>query len=112
MELTDKVLKDVDEKHITLAIFMDLSKAFDNLDNSILLRKLAYYGINGSALEWFTSYLTGRTQCVEIDGISSDILSLSTGGPQGSILGSLLFLIYIYKYIYIFILIYIYEWHT
>ena len=51
MELTDKVLKDIDEKHITLAIFMDLSKAFDTLDHSILLRKLAYYGINGSALE-------------------------------------------------------------
>ena len=51
MELTDKVLKDIDEKHITLVIFMDLSKAFDTLDHSILLRKLAYYGINGSALE-------------------------------------------------------------
>ena len=94
MELTDKILKDTDEKHITLAIFMDLSKAFDTLDHSILLKKLAYYGINDSALEWFTSYLTGRTQYVEIDGFSSDILSLSTGVPQGSILGPLLFLIY------------------
>ena len=94
MELTDKVLKDIDEKQITLAIFMDLSKGFDTLDHSILLRKLAYYGINGSALEWFTSYLTGRNQYVEIDGISSDILSLSTGVPQSSILCPLLFLIY------------------
>ena len=57
MELTDKVLKDIDEKHITLAIFMDLSKAFDTLDHSILLQKLAYYGINGLCLEWFTSHL-------------------------------------------------------
>ena len=47
MELTDKVLKDIDKKHITLAIFMDLSKAFDTLDHIISLRKLAYYGING-----------------------------------------------------------------
>ena len=94
MELTDKVLKDIDEKHITLAIFMDLSKAFDTLDHSILLRKLAYYGINSSALKWYTSYLTGRTQYVEINAISSDILSLSTGVPQGSILGPLLFLAY------------------
>ena len=94
MELTDNVLKDIDDKHITLAIFMDLSKAFDTLDHGILIWKLAHYGINGIALEWFTSYLTGRTQYVEIDGVSSNILSLSTGVPQGSILGPLLFLIY------------------
>ena len=94
MELTDNVLKDIDYKHITLAIFMDLNKAFDTLDHGILIRKLAHYGINGIALEWFTSYLTDRTQYVEIDGVSSNILSLSTGVPQGSILGPLLFLIH------------------
>ena len=89
IELTDKVLKDIDDKHITLAIFMDLGKAFDTLDHVIWIRKLAHYGINGIALEWFTNYLTGRTQYIEIDGISSNILSLSTGVPQGSILGPL-----------------------
>ena len=94
MELTDKVLKDIDERNISLAIFMDLSKAFDTLDHSILINKLAYYGIHGAALRWFTSYLTGRSQYVEIDGVSSNILLLSTGVPQGSILGPLLFLIY------------------
>ena len=94
MELTDKVLKDIDERNISLAIFMDLSKAFDTLDHNILINKLAYYGIHGAALKWFTSYLTGRSQYVEIDGVSSNILSLSTGVPQGSILGPLLFLIY------------------
>ena len=94
MELTDKVLKDIDEKNISLAIFMDLSKAFDTLDHSILIKKLAHYGVKGSALEWFTSYLTGRSQYVEIDGVSSSILTLSTGVPQGSILGPSLFLIY------------------
>ena len=94
MELTDKVLKDIDEKNISLAIFMDLSKAFDTLDHSILIKKLAHYGVKGTALEWFTSYLTGRSQYVEIDGVSASILTLSTGVPQGSILGPLLFLIY------------------
>ena len=94
IELTDKVLKDIDEKNISLAIFMDLSKAFDTLDHDILIKKLAHYGINGTPLEWFTSYLTGRSQYVEIDDVSSNVLSLSTGVPQGSILGPLLFLIY------------------
>ena len=74
MELTDKVLKDIDERNISLAIFMDLSKAFDTLDHSILINKLAYNGIHGAALKWFTSYLTGRSQYVEIDGVSSNIL--------------------------------------
>ena len=94
MVLTDKILKDIDDKNISLAIFMDLSKAFDTLDHGILIKKLAHYGINGIALNWFTSYLSGRSQYVEIDGVSSSILSLSTGVPQGSILGPLLFLIY------------------
>ena len=94
MELTDKVLKDIDEKNISLAIFMDLSKAFDTLDHNILIKKLAHFGINGTPLEWFTSYLTGRSQYVELDGVSSNVLSLSTGVPQGSILGPLVFLIY------------------
>ena len=94
MELTDNVLKDIDEKNISLAIFMDFSKAFDTLDHNILIKKLAHYGINGTPLEWFKSYLTGRSQYVELDGVSSNVLFLSTGVPQGSILGPLLFLIY------------------
>ena len=94
MELTDKVLKDINEKNISLAIFMDLSKAFDTLDHSILIKKLAHYGVKGTALEWFISYLTGRSRNVAIDRVSSSILTLSTGVPQGSILGPLLFLIY------------------
>ena len=94
LELTDRILKDIDDKNISLAIFMDLSKAFDTLNHQILLNKLNFYGISGIALEWFSSYLTGRQQFVEIDGVSSNSLTLSTGVPQGSILGPLLFLIY------------------
>ena len=51
MELTDKILKDIDVKNILLAIFMDLSKAFDTLYHRILIKKLAHYGINGIALK-------------------------------------------------------------
>ena len=52
---------------------MDLSKAIDTLDHSILINKLAYYGIHGTALKWFKSYLTGRSLYVEIDRGSSNI---------------------------------------
>ena len=94
IELTDKILKGIDDKYISLAIFMDLSKAFDTLHHGILIKKIARYGINGIPLKWFTSYLAGPSQYVEIHGVSSSILSLSTGVPHGSILGPLLFLIY------------------
>ena len=94
LELTDRILQDIDTKHISLAIFMDLSKAFDTLDHTILLSKLSYYGIGGNELNWFSSYLSDRQQYVEINGISSTLPSLKTGVPQGSILGPLLFLIY------------------
>ena len=94
LELTDRILKDIDDRDVSLAIFMDLSKAFDTLDHHILLKKLNNYGIEGPALDWFSSYLKGRQQYVELDGVSSSFSQLSTGVPQGSILGPLLFLIY------------------
>ena len=55
LELTDRILQDIDSKYISLAIFMDLSKAFDTLDHTILLNKLNYYGIGGNELNWFSS---------------------------------------------------------
>ena len=73
---------------------MDLSKAFDTLDHNILLHKLRYYGVRGSALSWFHSYLTNRYQYVEINESKSSHQLLKTGVPQGSVLGPLLFLIY------------------
>ena len=60
----------------------------------MLLSKLDYYGIKDTALNWFKSYLTNRTQYVACNGISSSLREIETGEPQGSILGSLLFIIY------------------
>ena len=94
LELTDRILQDMDARNLSLTVFMDLSNAFDTLDQSILLTKLKYYGIQDNELMWFSSYLTNRQQYVELDGISSDLKPLFTGVPQGSILGPLLFLIY------------------
>ena len=76
-------------------IFIDLKKAFDCVSHRILLRKLQLYGLGGPVLEWFKSYLSGRSQRVLYKGVLSDTMWVRIGVPQGSILGPLLFLIYI-----------------
>ena len=75
---------------------MDLSKAFDTIVHDMLLNKLNYYGINATELQWFRSYLTNRSQYVEIDSVKSSSKNITTWVPQGSILGPLFFLIYIH----------------
>ena len=83
IELVDKIAKEIDKKEIPFSIFIDLSKAFDTLDHEILLKKLRYYGIEGTQLKWFKSYLTGRRQSVKFNDTISSQLEIKTGVPQG-----------------------------
>ena len=95
LELIDRILKRMDNKEIPINIYLDLSKTFDTLDHSILIDKIEFYGVKGVALDLFKNYLTNRKQYVEFEDAQSDMLNISTGVPQGSILSPLLFTIYI-----------------
>ena len=76
-------------------IFVDLKKFFDTVDNQILVQKLAYYCIRSSELVWFKSYISNRSQFTRFNGVDSKIQNIGIGVPQGSCLGSFLFLLYI-----------------
>ena len=94
-EIVDNLLQEVDNDKITAGIYLDLSKAFDTVDHSIVLTKLKHYGIRGEALKWFQSYLTNRQQFTVANGICSTKQKVLYGVPQGSVLGPLLFLLYV-----------------
>ena len=88
-------LCNMDKRLFTGVLFLDLKKAFDTVDHSILLTKLEKYGIQGCSLEWFKSYHKGRKQVCSINGKKSSAKDIKYRVPQRSNLGPILFLLYI-----------------
>ena len=95
IKLVDKIVQATNNDEITAGLFLDLSKAFDTIKHDILLDKMAHYGIRGLVLEWFKNYLSNRKQFVDYNSHTSELKSISSGMPQGSILGPLGFIIYV-----------------
>ena len=79
IHLTDKIREQLDKGNFGCGIFVDFQKAFDTVDHNILIQKLNYYGVRGTANNWFSSYLENKTQFVSINGYSFDLLFIRCG---------------------------------
>ncbi len=95
LEIVDRLITEMDNGETQINIYLDLSKAFDILNHNIVLHKLEYYGVQDISLNLLKKYLNNRKEYVENDGVSSEMQNITTGVPQGSNLGPLLFIVYI-----------------
>lgn len=95
LQIVNYITKALNDSMYCVAVFLDLRKAFDVCSHEILLNKLKKMGIQNTAHKWFTSYLSGRSQCVDIEGLFSEFIELAISVIQGSTLGPILFLCYI-----------------
>ena len=85
---TDFILNAIDKKKTTAIVLLDMSKAFDSINHVILLNKLQDAGALNSALQWFHSYLSNRSQTVHIHSVLSDTLPMVNGVLQGRYIGT------------------------
>ena len=95
LDTVHRLTKAIDQGYQTDVTFLDFSRAFDSVSHSLLICKLDHNGIKGHLLRWFTSYLYERHQRVVIDGKHSNWLPVTSGIPQGSLLGTALFVLFI-----------------
>ena len=95
LSLADTIRRNIEQGQLTGAVFIDFRKAFDSIDHHLLLNKLSALGIENQEYTWFESYLHQRTQSVGYQGVFSEPEFITTGVPQGSILGPILFVMYV-----------------